>query len=106
LLPFQQFLPVWLVESRICYTNSWASDGQQPQSRLLDWKPTSVAEIFIWIATLIYMRIHKEPRIEDYWRMSQLGKQQPSNPIVKWMSLRRFSYYHEFYVSLTTQQYS
>ncbi|EXL65810.1 hypothetical protein FOPG_17984 [Fusarium oxysporum f. sp. conglutinans race 2 54008] len=101
LLLFQQFLPVWLVESWVCYTNSWASDrlemltnscsdGQQPQSRLLDWKPTSVAEIFVWIATLIYMRIHKEPRIGDYWRTSQLGKKQPSHPIGKWMSLRRF----------------
>ncbi|KAJ0125852.1 Uncharacterized protein HZ326_31042, partial [Fusarium oxysporum f. sp. albedinis] len=101
LLLFQQFLPAWLVESWVCYTNNWASDrlemltnscsdGQQPQSRLLDWKPTSVAEIFVWIAILIYMRIHKEPRIEDYWRTSQLGKQQPSHPMVKWMSLRRF----------------
>jgi hypothetical protein len=55
LLLFQQFVPFSLVESWVCYTNSWVShrleqheDGTQrlhPQSGLLAWKPTSTAEI-------------------------------------------------------------
>jgi hypothetical protein len=29
-------------------------------------------------------------QIEDYWKTSQLGQQQPIHPITKWMPLRRF----------------
>ncbi|KAF5234960.1 hypothetical protein FOXYS1_15680 [Fusarium oxysporum] len=100
LLLFQQFVPISLVESWVCYTNSWVShrleqheDGTQrlhPQSRLLAWKPTSTAEIYVWLATLIYMRIHKEPNIEDYWKVSKPKDIRPVHPVVKWISYNRF----------------
>jgi hypothetical protein len=57
LLLFQKFVPISLVESWACYTNSWASHvleearcGRRtlkPQSRLFQWKSTSAAEIYI-----------------------------------------------------------
>ncbi|KAI3571841.1 hypothetical protein IWW34DRAFT_767566 [Fusarium oxysporum f. sp. albedinis] len=43
LLLFPQFVPIYLHE-----------DGTQrlhPQSRLLAWKPTSTAKIYVWLAT-------------------------------------------------------
>ncbi|KAJ0132543.1 Uncharacterized protein HZ326_24374 [Fusarium oxysporum f. sp. albedinis] len=95
-----QFVPISLVESWVCYTNSWVShrleqheDGTQglhPQSRLLAWKPTSTKEIHVWLATLMYMRIHKAPKIEDYWKVLKPKDICPVHPVVKWMSYNRF----------------
>lgn len=100
LLLFQQFLPVSLVEGWVQHTNSWVSrrleqheDGScrlKPQSRLLAWKPTSVAEIYVWLAILIYMRIHIEPHIFDYWKTSQPRDLHPIHPLIKWMPYNRF----------------
>jgi hypothetical protein len=99
LLLFQKFVPISLVESWACYTNSWASHvleearcGRRtlkPQSRLFQWKSTSAAEIYIWIAIFIYMRLHTDKQIKDYWKASPLGKQRPLHPITKWMTYTR-----------------
>lgn len=100
LLLFQEFLPVSLVERWVSFTNSWVSHllrqheagsrRLQPQSRLLTWKPTSVAEIYTWIAILIYMQIHIEPRIEDYWKVSKPQENIPSHPVTRWMPYYQF----------------
>ncbi|KFA81759.1 hypothetical protein S40288_09974 [Stachybotrys chartarum IBT 40288] len=56
---FQRFLPIWLVQNWANYTNnnSEAPDPEswKPQSRQWSWNPTSVADIYIWIAI-----IHKD----------------------------------------------
>jgi hypothetical protein len=38
----------------------------------------------------MYMRIHKEPNIEDYWKVSKPKDIRPVHPVVKWMSYNRF----------------
>ncbi|KPM33877.1 hypothetical protein AK830_g12695 [Neonectria ditissima] len=101
LLLFQEFLPISLVERWVSYTNSWVSHLLQqhkagtrtlkPWSRLLTWKPTSVAELYVWLAILIYMQIHIEPAIEDYWKVSKPQKIEPSHPVTKYISYDRFT---------------
>jgi hypothetical protein len=35
------------------------------------------------------MRIHKEPNIEDYWKVSKPKDIRPVHPVVKWISYNR-----------------
>ena len=71
---FQYFVPLSLVNSWVKYTNKWVNSllergiidswnhDLKEQSRLQDWKPTSAAEIYIWLGIMIYIGIHKESR--------------------------------------------
>ncbi|KFA79688.1 hypothetical protein S40288_10062 [Stachybotrys chartarum IBT 40288] len=66
---FQLFLPISLVESWVCYTNEApepargpgpgshgnSSYTQQPSQRGKAWSPTSVPEIYLWLAIQIYI---------------------------------------------------
>ena len=57
------------------------------QSRNYDWRETSVAEVYLWLALIIYMGIHKETRYEDHWSTS-ISK--PIHPIIQIMPYSRF----------------
>lgn len=94
---FQLFLPESLISQWVNWTNEWAQAllrlGQQklpPTARIRAWRPTSVAEVYIWLATLIYIGIHKEIRIEDHWKTSVPGSQRPTHPIAKFITFDRF----------------
>ena len=81
---FQHFVPLSLVESWATYTNNWVSSllergvinswnhDLEEGSRLQAWRPTTAAEIYIWLVILIYIGIHKEIAIEDYWKTPEL----------------------------------
>jgi hypothetical protein len=100
---FQVFLPVWLVEKWVRYTNEAAAPEPEeerscgshrgrrgPKSRgshQNHWKSTSVAEIYIWIGILIYMTLHKESRYEDYWKVDEFL---PEHRITQYMTFDRF----------------
>jgi hypothetical protein len=45
---FQAFLPGWLVEQWVDYTNNGPTSEPVEGSRQSQWKPTSTAEIWIW----------------------------------------------------------
>jgi hypothetical protein len=70
-------------------TNTYAEvkrRGKEEHTR--PWTPTYASEIKVFIGILIYMGVHKEPRIEHYWRRD-LTKG-PLHTIPLHMSLVRF----------------
>jgi hypothetical protein len=87
---FQTFLPEWLVEKWVDYTNNGVVLQPADGSRQSQWKPTSAAEIWIWIGILLYMQNHKEYRFEDHWRARTAEDHVPDHNIVKFMTYNRF----------------
>ncbi|KAJ3453586.1 hypothetical protein MRS44_017833 [Fusarium solani] len=92
---FQLFLPYSLVKSWVRYTNSWVQSLLQsrhlgPASRLRGWYETSVAEVYVWLAILIYIGIHKESTIHRHWETSSLGHQGADHSIRKYLTYDRF----------------
>jgi hypothetical protein len=92
LLLFQTFIPIDLVKRWVRYTNEGpAPEGPFLQhSRNEQWRETSVAEVYLWLATLIYMGIHKESRFEDYWKTSTLERLHPKHPISQFLTYNRW----------------
>ncbi|KAG5815635.1 hypothetical protein H9Q74_011574 [Fusarium xylarioides] len=92
---FQLFVPSSLVESWVRYTNSWVQSLLQsrqlgPASRLQGWYETSVAEVYVWLAILIYIGIHKESTIHSHWETSGPGHQDADHSIRKYLTYDRF----------------
>jgi hypothetical protein len=94
---FQCFVPESLIQQWVDWTNAWAVALLQlgerqllPTARIRAWRPTSVAEVYIWLAILIYIGICTEIRIEDHWVTSVAGQQRATHPIIKFMSYDRF----------------
>ena len=96
---FQQFLPEQLVEQWVRYTNEAPAPEPGPGPAVQSgryhrqdrWKPTSVAEVYIWLGILIYMTLHKEYRYKDHWKVSTADNWVPSHPIIQLMTFDRFS---------------
>ena len=58
------------------------------------WIETTIGELYAYLAIMIYMGIHKQNQIRDYWRTD---KNRPSHPLVyKSMSLNRFEQLQRF----------
>ena len=91
---FHAFIPISLVEGWAKYTNEAPIPGPQApppkRSRKLQWTETSTDELFLWLAMMIYIGIHKENRLEDHWKASTPGVQRPTHPILKYMPYERF----------------
>lgn len=64
---------------------------QAPRARAKDWQPTSCGEIYTYLAIRIYMTIHIENEISDYWNTQ---RNTPFHPISKHMSRDRFQELH------------
>lgn len=106
---FQLFLPIWLVEKWIHYSNSWVAsliakgvtdswnDELKPKSRVWSWgQGITVADVYIWFGMLIYVGIHKERRFESHWSTPKLGKQGALHSILKFMPLSKFQLIHRY----------
>ncbi|RKK61223.1 hypothetical protein BFJ68_g17511 [Fusarium oxysporum] len=103
---FQHFIPISVVNSWVKYTNDWVNsllqigviDSQEHEitekSRLRAWKPTTAAEIYMWLGILIYIGVHGEMSVEDHWKTSQLEDQRPEHSIIKFMTYDRFQLLH------------
>ena len=92
---FQKFLPHSLVEQWVESTNSWvenlaSEENLSPESRLRDWIPTTVPEIYTFVAIVICMQNHKEKTIPSYWRTSSDDGDALIYPLTRHMSLRLF----------------
>jgi hypothetical protein len=76
---FQLFLPISLVEKWVHYTkiwilwlkaSEWVDSWKKPMgrtSRLRTWEGTYASEIYLFIAKPIYMGIHIEKTLKNYW---------------------------------------
>ena len=75
---FLHFIPYSLVERWVQYTNSWIAGflherPLRPQVRLRRWGLTTVPELYIWLAILLYIGTFKESKVEDIWKTSNSG---------------------------------
>ncbi|KAF1980123.1 hypothetical protein BU23DRAFT_625144 [Bimuria novae-zelandiae CBS 107.79] len=50
---------------------------EQPYAR--GWKSTSRAELYTYFAIIVYMAIHREPSLDEYW--SKLHKNAPTHKV-------------------------
>ncbi|KEY74609.1 hypothetical protein S7711_05040 [Stachybotrys chartarum IBT 7711] len=82
---FQAFVPEPLVNRWVDYTNKAADIAN-----MKDWRPVSASEIYLWLAILIYMGMHKESSFRDYWKAPTAQGYDPTHPITKLMPSRRF----------------
>ncbi|RKK76943.1 hypothetical protein BFJ71_g16847 [Fusarium oxysporum] len=99
---FQHFIPISIVKEWVKYTNDWVTsliqrgvvDSQEHEmtekSRLNAWKPTTIVAMCIWLGILIYLGVHNEITVEDYWKTSRLEDQRPEHSIIKFMTYDRF----------------
>lgn len=96
---FQLFCPVSLVEEWVGWTNSNVAlllTKEVPPKPLASWHQTTVAEVYIWLAILIYIGIHKEKRVSDYWITPKPGELKLVHPVTKWMTYPRFQQLFQF----------
>jgi hypothetical protein len=91
---FQAFTPLSLLEKWVKYTNEGPEPGPagppSRRSRKLRWTPTSSAEIYLFLAILIYVGNHKESEISSFWRIPHADSYVPEHPIAKVMTYDRF----------------
>jgi hypothetical protein len=66
-------------------------DDSLSRSRANDWYPTCKAEIYIYLAIRIYMTLHVENEISDYWKTLSNS---PNHPIREYMGRDRFQELH------------
>jgi hypothetical protein len=78
-------VPEALVACWVSYTNLAAT-----AAGIEGWEPTSLPEIYIWLAILIYIGIHKESSFRNYWKASTAEDYNPTHPITKLMTYQRF----------------
>ena len=77
----------WIVEKTNAYTRVTKSEF----SRAGNWYPTCPEEIYIYLAIRIYMTLHIENEISDYWSIKELS---PRHPISQKMARDRFQELH------------
>jgi hypothetical protein len=66
-------------------------DDSTPCVRANAWFPTCRGEIYIYLAIRIYMSLHVENEIADYWDTKDMT---PEHPITKFLSRNRFQELH------------
>ena len=66
-------------------------DDSCPRARADNWYPTCSGEIYLYFAIRIYMTLHIENEISDYWKTSKNG---PIHPIRNYISRDRFQELH------------
>ena len=96
---WQCFFPPEQLNLMLIYTNSHARLYYEkciiPYARARPWKSLTMDELYAYLAAHIYMGLHKEPRISDYWN-TRLNK--PIHPIIyRAISLVRFQQIDRFF---------
>lgn len=92
---FQLFIPESLVNKWVKYTNEAPAPGGPPspsktRSRKHTWKPVTADEIYLWLAILIYLGIHREKKVSSHWVVQKRAQQCPTHPIIKFITFDRF----------------
>ena len=79
-----------IIELIVKKTNEYRRESQDDscsRARANDWYPTCSAEIYIYLAIRIYMTLHEDNEIADYWSTKDMT---PEHPITKYLSRDRF----------------
>jgi Transposase IS4 len=66
-------------------------DNTRPYARANEWYPTNRGELYVFFAIRIYMTLHVDNEISDYWDKSNLA---PKHEITKYMGRNRFQELH------------
>ena len=117
---FQAFMPLFIIEKWVDYTNEWVAyliengvtdswnHDLRPTSRLQKWEPTTTSEVYLFHGILIYIGIHTEITVTDYWKNPRSGEQLPTHPFIKFMPYNRFQllYRHISLVRYTELQHN
>ncbi|KAG5754167.1 hypothetical protein H9Q70_003193, partial [Fusarium xylarioides] len=82
---FKEFVPENTVFSWVSWTNQTARTVRGP-----GWIDTTVPEVYTWLGLLIYMGIHKEEAIRDYWKSSTDDEEVPLHLPTRYMPRDRF----------------
>ncbi|KFA78646.1 hypothetical protein S40288_10375 [Stachybotrys chartarum IBT 40288] len=77
---FEAFVPEALVAQWVIYMNKATTNAQ-----IKDWEPVFITEIYIWLAILIYMGMHKESGFRDYWKASTAESYYPAHSFKIWV---------------------
>ena len=69
---FQLFFTDELLNELAFYTNSLAEEYYRESKKTTgesarEWKPTCRQELYAYLGVLLYMALHHEPSIGDYW---------------------------------------
>ena len=99
-----------IINSIVNATNSYTPSTKvakesEKRPHMPTWQPTSYEEIITYLAIRIYMSIHPEYTIDEYWRTSE---NTCPHPIVQFMTRDRFKRLHiRYYIGThTTNTYS
>jgi hypothetical protein len=83
-----------IIELIVEKTNKYRREPQDdscPRIRANDWYPTYSTEIYIYLVIRIYMTLHKDNEIADYWSTKDIT---PEYLITKYLSRDRFQELH------------
>lgn len=92
---FTLYYPPKIIDTIVRHTNLYVrvpKDLTKPRARATEWYPTTSGEIYIYLALRIYMTLHIEQRISDYWKKK--GELTPIHPITKYLARDRFLELH------------
>jgi hypothetical protein len=83
-----------IMDELVRYTNEAqrnSKDPQKPHCRAGNWYPTCRSELYTYLGIRIYMTLHVENEISDYWNTSNIT---PNHYIQKYMTRDRFQELH------------
>ena len=83
---FEIYYTPEIIDKIVQHTNQYErtpKDPSKPYCRAHNWYPTCPAEIYTYLAIHIYMTLHIDNEIADYWNTSDTT---PSHPITKYIT--------------------
>ncbi|KAF1977710.1 hypothetical protein BU23DRAFT_499557 [Bimuria novae-zelandiae CBS 107.79] len=102
---FNLFFNAKVIEQITHFTNDRAAHAHPQLPSARGWKPTSPGELYTYFAIVVYMAVHREPSLAEYW--SRGHKNAPTHKLndfmgcTRWHQLDRYLYTAE--VSQTFQ---
>jgi hypothetical protein len=91
---FTMYYTTEIIDLIVEKTNNYVrkpEDESCPYARANSWYPTCRGEIYIYFAIRIYMTLHEDNEISDYWTTKEMT---PTHPITRYLSRNRFQELH------------
>lgn len=88
---FLLYYPRKIIDQIVKCTNDFAEaypEPWKPNNKEKPWYPTSVGEIYVFLALRIYMTRHVENKVSDYWTTTGI---KGFHPITQYMARHRYS---------------